>query len=258
MHMRLARTMTVAGAAGAVALAIGASAAPAAAAPAAPRVIYGNLYTTSQAGYRTGFGTGWRFRWAVTRVRVFACADEGALHGWEANGVVLGANSRRIQAEISVGCATMGAGAGVEYKLTRRGKRVKQGLLSLHPRAGERVQLSIYYDQGKGRIEFGAKLRRASVTRSIRIGRKADFLGAQIGSMFGKTDHKKFHPVRVGHFTDCHVTSYNVTRGTLLGPWPTNRVLATKGAKPTGFLIARPGRLRAGGAAFPVWQYGGN
>jgi hypothetical protein len=258
MYMRLARTMTVAGAAGAVALALAASAAPAAAAPAAPRVVFGNLYTTSQAGYRTGFGTGWRFRWVVTKVKVFACGDDAAMHGWEANGVVLGANTRRIQAGLSVGCATMGAGAGVQYKLVRRGKTVKEGLLSLSPRAGTWVELSIYYDQGMGRIQFGAKHRHGSVTRSIRIGRKADFLGAQVASMFGKTGRKRFHPIRVGHFIDTHVTSYNVTRGTLLGPWPTNRVLATRDAEPTGFLIARPTRLHGGGSAFAVWQVGGN
>jgi hypothetical protein len=250
--------MSAAGAAGSVALALGAGVAPAAGAPAAHRAAYGNIYTTSQAGYRTGFGTGWRFRWVITRVKVFGCGDGAAMHGWQANRVMLGANSRALQAGVSVGCATMGAGAPVTYSLTRRGETAKAGLLPVHPRAGQWVSLSVYYDQQAGEARFGASLRRGSVTRSVRIGKQASFLGAQAGSVFGRTGLHRVGPLVTGQFTDSHVTSYNVTRGTLMGPWPTNPVLATERAEPAGLLIARPSPLRADGAVFAVRQARGD
>ena len=230
----------------------------AATAPAAmsAKGLTGPIYTMDQAGYRAGFATGWRFRWITTTFPVLSCGDEAAQHGWTGNGAQLGANSGKWNAAIGAGCDS-GGGADVAYQITTNGVAGTPVLLSsVTPAAGDRLTVSIYYDRKAGALRFTATDRTTgdSVTRSVGASRFINYFGAEAGSQFGGTVSAPPTKVKTGAFSQCALTSYNVRRGTMLGPWPTSQVKATSDGTPGGDLIANAPVLFNRGANFGVWE----
>jgi hypothetical protein len=254
MHGRLFRpAVTAAAALTTLGLtAAGATAATGSAARKAP----GKIFAVNHAGYRAGFGTGWRFRWATTTFTIPDCSDPATAHGWTGNGLQIGANSSRWQASIGAGCGTATTGAAVDYVLLTDGHAVMPADIGLLPLAGHKVTLSVYYDRRHGTVRFvaGDDTSLDAVTRTVRVGTGANYYGAEVGSQFGGTISAPPTDVRTGAFSDSHLTSYSGRRGTMLSLWPTDQVIATVGGAPDGDLIANAPALWNGGRNFSVWE----
>ena len=240
--------------------ALGVTAAAAPAAPGRPAAraegLAGPVFTPDRAGYRAGFGTGWRFRWISTTFTVPDCAAESARHGWSDNGVALGPNGQ-TGARLKVECASDSAGASVDYQLTAGGIPGPEVPVPIRPPAGHSVTTSIYYDQAQGMLRFtvadGTTGR--SLDRAVGVGPGIDYLGAGAGSFF---DPRAVTPpaadVRTGAFSSTHLTSYDMTRGSLLGPWPTGQLIATTTGTAGGDVIANAPALWDSGENFGVWE----
>jgi hypothetical protein len=216
----------------------------------------GPIYTMEAAGYRAGFATGWRFRWITATFPVLSCGDEAAQHGWSGNGAELGANSGKWNAAIGAGCDS-GGGADVGYQITSNGTTGPEvPLTSITPAAGHRLTVSIYYDRKAGALRFTATDRTTgdSIARAVSVSRFINYYGAEAGSQFAGTVSAPPTKVKTGAFSECALTSYNVRRGTMLGPWPTSQVKATDDGTPGGNLIANAPVLFNGGASFGVWE----
>ena len=235
-------------------MAAGASAAPAHPAARA-NGLAGPVYTPDRAGYRAGFGSSWRFRWITSTFSVPGCADVSARHGWTDNGVALGPNGQtgaRLKGE---GAAA--AGAGVDYQLTAGGTPGPEVPLPIAPHAGHSVTTSIYYDQAQGMLRFTVTddTTGDSMVRAVGVGTGRDYLGAGAGSFF---DPRAVTPppadVRTGAFSGTHLTSYDGTRGSLLGPWPIGHLIATTTGTADGDVIADAPALWNSGENFGVWE----
>jgi hypothetical protein len=258
MHGCISRALLTTAAAAAAATAPGLTTTAASAAAAVPaRGLTQPIFTTQQAGYRAGFATGWRFRWITTTFTVPACsADFG--HGWTGNGAELGASSATVNAQIGGGCdpGGMTPGATFAFVVTRNGTVTGPVQLPTMPAAGDSVTVSIFYDQVKGVLKFTLADNTSGDTdvRNVTVGTGVDYFGAEAGSQFAGTVTPPAADFRTGAFSGTNLTSYNVRRGTLLGPWPTSQVIATSTGTPAGTLIASAPVLFNGGASFGVWQ----
>lgn len=240
--------------------ALGAPAAGAAAAPARPAAraagLAGPVFTADRAGYRAGFGTGWRFRWISSTFTVPDCAGESASHGWTDNGVALGPNGE-TGARLKVECATDRTGAGVDYQLTAGGIPGPEVPVPIRPPVAHSVTTSIYYDQAQGMLRFTVSDDTAgnSLVRAVGVGTGLDYLGAGAGSFFApRAVTPPAADVRTGAFSSTHLTAYDMTRGSLLGPWPTGQLIATTTGTASGDVIANAPALWNGGENFGVWE----
>ena len=249
-----------AAAAGTALTALAGTAAGASAAAAHPAAgakgLTGPICTTDRAGYRAGFATGRRFRWVTTTFTVPNCADASASHGWTDNGAALGATGQ-TGARVKAGCASDGTGASVAYQLTTGGTPGAGVTLPITPNAAHSVTASIYHDRAPGVLRFTVTDNTTgdSLVRAVGVGTGIDYLGAGAGSFFDPgavtappTD------VRTGAFSGTHLTSCNVTRGTLLGPWPTSQIIATISGSADGKVVANAPVLFNGGQNFGVWE----
>ena len=250
----------LAAAAALAALGVTAAGAAAAAAPARPAARAQGLappvFTADRAGYRAGFGTSWRFRWVASTFTVPDCASQPASHGWTDNGVALGPNGQ-TGARLKVECADHGTGAGVDYQLTAGGTPGREVPVPIRLPAGHSVTTGIYYDQAQGLLRFTVTddTTGNSRVRAVGVGTGLDYFGAGIGSFF---DPRAVTPppadVRTGAFSSTHLTAYDMTRGSMLGPWPASQLAATITGTAGGDVIANAPALWNGGENFGVWE----
>jgi hypothetical protein len=255
MHSYASRTLPALAATSAAAtvLALAAPGASAAAAT-ARRSRTGPIYTQTEAGYRAGFATGYRFRSVSTTFRVPSCSDPAVGFGWRGNGVELGANSSQWRAELGVGCDS-GSGAAVDYILMVGGHPLLPVPLSLLPGTGDKVTLNVYYNRAAGKVRFAAgdDTRLDAVVRTVSVGTHAQYYGAEIGSQFASVSTPPVN-FRTTVFSGCGLTTYRGRRGSLLGPWPTSQVIATTTGQADGDVIANAPFLWNRGRNFSVWE----
>ena len=126
------------------------------------------------------------------------------------------------------------------------------GTFRIGPGIGDRLTLSIYYDQ-HGHDYFTASDTTQHITRTIRLttGSVVYNHGFVIGG--GWLDYPPQADTRLLQFTGSHVTTYTGDRGTLTGPWATWKYIATTTGTAAGTVIASPSGLSNGGANFGVW-----
>jgi hypothetical protein len=247
MRRRISHALAAVAAAG-VALASVGFAGVANAAVRAPRPMGPPVYNRDVAGYWISGGH-W-FRFLSTTVVV----PPRTLHGWSAGYAGIALQHAKPTAWPGAGI-TVGADGGkgsvtwYAYPRPRRGV----GTFTVSPRAGDRLTISIYYDQ-HGHDFLTASDQTTGVKQTIRVRVGAVIYDlARLGGGTASTVSAPPAGLLMWAFTDSRLATYSGQRGTLLGPWTTRKVVATAtglaGAKPK----TSPSEPWNNGQNFGVW-----
>ena len=213
-----------------------AGAATVASRPAGPAV-----YSDQHAGYRAA---GRWFRYVATTVTVLP----RTLPYLNSGSAFIGLNGR-YAAWINV---DPGGGAdSVGYAATNVGT----GPFRLAPRVGDRLAISIYYDQrGHDFFTVTDLTRPATQTVMLYVGQ----LIYSAASLWVQTDRVlSVSPppadTRLWQFTGSRLTTYRGDHGTVTGPWTTSKMITTTTGTASGTVIVSPSGLSNGGRDFTAW-----
>ena len=211
------------------------------AATAAPRVTGPAIYSDQLAGYQAA---GRWFRYVATTVTV----PPRTLPYPNSGSALIGLNGR-YAAWINV---DPGGGAdSVGYA----GTNVGTGPFRLAPRVGDRLAISIYYDQrGHDYLTVTDLTRPATQTVMLYVGR----LTYPAAGLWVRTDRVlSVGPppadTRLWQFTGSRLTTYRGDHGTITGPWTTSKMITTTTGTASGTVIVSPSGLSDGGQDFGVW-----
>jgi hypothetical protein len=224
MHMRMTKAWLVNAAAGITIASAGlASALPAAASPVRPARLAAitTVIDTNFAGYLTGGS--WRFRYIAADVPMAGCrsaANQNAVAG-----IALKSNLFSEIAHIDLRCG--GGHGSVMFGTAPKA----EGHFQLSPSVGDVLRVSIFRNVAACRDEFIAINTRTSNTKKVTVRTPCQLVyrhaqpGATLTSISGTWSPPAAN-VRLWEFRNVAITSYNGTRGTLCGPWPTEKHLA--------------------------------
>ena len=125
--------------------------------------------------------------------------------------------------------------------------------LRLSPGVGDRLAVSIYYDQ-KGHVSFTAADYTQGITRTVRktVGRVI-YDRAWLAGTVVETVNPPQADTRLWQFTRSRLTTYRGDHGTLTGPWTTRKYVASTGFSSKMTVVASPSGLWNGRANFGVW-----
>jgi ribosomal protein L21E len=129
------------------------------------------------------------------------------------------------------------------------------GNFLVSPRVGDRLAISIYYDQ-RGHDYFTATDLTQHTTQTVRLaagGINPVFDSARLSAVVGGTVPPPAADTRLWQFTGSHLTTYGGARGTVIGPWQTSTLIRTSDGTPAGTVVASPSGLSNGGQDFGVW-----
>ena len=199
------------------------------------------VYSDQHAGYQAA---GRWFRYVATTVTV----PPRTLSYLDSGSAFIGLNGR-YAAWINV---DPGGGAdSVGYAATNVGT----GPFRLAPRVGDRLAISIYYDQ-RGHIFFTVTdlTRPVTQTMVVYVGR----LIYSAASLWVQTDRVlSVVPPAVGtrmwQFTGSRLTTYSGDHGTITGPWTTSKMITTTTGTASGTVIVSPSGLSSNGQNFAAW-----
>jgi hypothetical protein len=191
-------------------------------------------YTTGFAGYDDGIGP---FRFVSTTVTVPTAQTPPGNGGTALVGLLHnGGATPRPYAEITV---KPGGGAGsIGYASNNAA-----GAFNLNPAPGDRVRVSVFYDQ-KGHNVLTAADTTRGTTQTVTIAALAyagsmPLNSAVVDAMF---DNSTVVPppadAQIWQFTGSVVTTYRGDRGTILGPWTTSRLIDTTDGTRAGAVVA--------------------
>ena len=146
--------------------------------------------------------------------------------------------------------ASPGGGAGsVTYLAYASG----EGVLAVSPHVGDRLALSIYYDQ-HGHDYFTATDITQRTTRTVRVNVGTVVYDlARLGASPASSTAPPAADIQLWQFTGSHVTTYSGDHRTILGPWTTSEVSMTSTGTASGTIVASPSPLRDSGQSFGVW-----
>jgi hypothetical protein len=142
--------------------------------------------------------------------------------------------SPRPYADISV---TPGGGAGsIGYASNNAA-----GAFKLNPAPGDRVAVSVFYDQ-KGHYFLTAADTTRGTTQTVTIATPyADWMSLNSAEVVAVFDNSTVVPppadAQIWQFTGSVVTTYRGDRGTILGPW-TSRLIDTTDGTRAGAVVA--------------------
>jgi hypothetical protein len=137
-----------------------------------------------------------------------------------------------------------------------------RGVFRLNPAPGDRVRVSIYYDQ-KGHYFFSATDSTRRTTQTIKVA--APYAGsmplnsAQVLAMFRNSAViPPLADTQIWQFTANTITTYRGDRATISGPWATSRWIDTTDGTHAGAVVADASVLSKGepwttGRDFNVW-----
>jgi hypothetical protein len=128
------------------------------------------------------------------------------------------------------------------------------GELTVLPRPGDQLAISMYYDQ-RGHDYFTATDITQHVTRTVRV--NVGNVVYDHGVVIDPGGWILWPPqadTQMLNFTGGKVTTYRGDQGTLTGPWTTRQSIATTTGTAAGTVIASPSALSGGGANFGIWQ----
>ena len=199
------------------------------------------VYSDQHAGYQAA---GRWFRYVATTVTV----PPRTLSYLNSGSAFIGLNGR-YAAWINV---DPGGGAdSVGYAATNVGT----GPFRLAPRVGDRLAISIYYDQ-RGHIFFTVTdlTRPATQTMVLYVGR----LIYSAASLWVQTDGvlsvvPPAADTRLWQFTRSRLTTYSGHHGTIAGPWTTSKMITTTTGTASGTVIVSPSGLSSNGQNFAAW-----
>jgi hypothetical protein len=129
------------------------------------------------------------------------------------------------------------------------------GNFLVSPRVGDRLVISIYYDQ-RGRDYFTATDLTQHTTQTVRLeagGINPVFDWARLSAVVGGTVPQPAADTRLWQFTGSHLTTYDGVHGTITGPWQTSTLIRTSDGTSTSTVVASPSGLSNGGQDFGVW-----
>jgi hypothetical protein len=199
------------------------------------------VYSDQHAGYQAA---GRWFRYVATTVTV----PPRTLSYLNSGSAFIGLNGR-YAAWINV---DPGGGAdSVGYAATNVGT----GPFRLAPRVGDRLAISIYYDQ-RGHIFFTVTdlTRPATQTMVLYVGR----LIYSAARLWVQTDRvlsvvPPAAGTRLWQFTGSRLTTYSGDHGTITGPWTTSKMITTTTGTVSGTVIVSPSGLSSNGQNFAAW-----
>lgn len=202
-------------------------------------------YNQGWAGFTTGGGP--RFRYVSTTVII----PPRTIHGAAAGAAFIALqHAKPTGLPEAMMFASPGGGAGSVTYLATGG-----GVLAVSPHVGDRLALSIYYDQ-HGHDYFTATdiTRRTSQTVRVNVGTVVYDL-ARLGAGVGPASSTAppAADIQLWQFAGSHITTYSGDHGTILGPWTTSKVSMTSTGTAPGTIVASPSPLRDKGQSFGVW-----
>ncbi len=250
MGRHLMRTYCgIASAGAAVALAALGITTAAAAVTAAPPSLGSPAYNHGWAGYTTGGGR-W-FRYVSTTVTIPPRTIHGAAVG---SAFIALQHARPTGLPEAMMSASSGGGAGsVTYTAYASG----EGALAVSPHVGDRVALSIYYDQ-HGHDYFTATDITQRTTRTVRANDGTVIYDlVRLGGGPASNASPPAADIGLWQFDGSHVTTYRGDHGTVLGPWTTSEVSVTSTGTATGTAagatVMSASVLSNSGQNFGVW-----
>jgi hypothetical protein len=132
---------------------------------------------------------------------------------------------------------------------------VGTGPFELAPRVGDRLAISIYYDQ-RLQIYFTVTdlTRPATQTAVLSVGRQT----YSAAGLWVRTDRvlsvrPPVADTRLWQFTGSRLTTYSGHHGTITGPWTTSKMITTTTGTASGTVIVSPSGLSNGGRDFTAW-----
>ena len=199
-------------------------------------------YNRGWVGYAAGGGR-W-FRYVSTTLTIPPRTIHGAVDG---SAFIALQHARPTGLPEAMMSASPGGGAGSVTYLATGG-----GVLAVSPHVGDRLALSIYYDQ-HGQDYFTATdiTRRTSQTVRVNVGTVVYDL-ARLGASPASSTAPPAADIQLWQFAGSHVTTYSGDRGTILGPWTTSEVSMTSTGTGSGTVVASPSPLRDNGQSFGV------
>jgi hypothetical protein len=212
----------------------------AAAATVASRATRPAVYSDQLAGYQAA---GRWFRYVATTVTV----PPRTLPHVNSGSAFIGLNGR-YPAWINVDPG--GGPDSVGYE----GFNVGTGPFGLAPRVGDRLAISIYYDQ-HGYDYFTAADLTQHTTQTVRQaagGINPVFVWASLYAVAGGTVPPPAADTLLWQFTGSHLTTYDGVHGAVIGPWQTTMLIKTSDGTPAGAVLASPSRLSNGSHDFGV------
>jgi hypothetical protein len=211
------------------------------AAAAASRAVGPAVYSDQHAGYQAA---GRWFRYVATTVTV----PPRTLSYLNSGSAFIGLNGRYaawINVDPGGGADSVGDAA----------TNVGTGPFPLAPRVGDRLAISIYYDQ-RGHIFFTVTdlTRPATQTMSLYVGG----LIYSAARLWVQTDRvmsvvPPAASIRLWQFTGCRLTTYSGDHGTITGPWTTSKMITTTTGTASGTVIVNPSGLSSNGQNFAAW-----
>lgn len=130
----------------------------------------------------------------------------------------------------------------------------QSGTIAVEPSVGDRVTISIYHDRHALKDSFTATDLSTGVSSTVVkpvsqawVWTMARVMGGGPTSRSARTD------TRLWSFKNTRLTSYNGTRGTLLGRWPSYRAIGTSTGTSTGTVVLRPTYPWNNARNFGVW-----
>lgn len=250
MHTRITRSVLAVAAAAATVAGLALSGVAAASASVGT-ASFTTRYDTAFAGYITGGS--FKFRFVDTNIPVPACqsaADNNAVAT-----IALTSNVAGEVAHIDMACN------GGHDSVTFGTQTHAEGAFRLSPSVGDVVRISVFRNAAACSDEFTATNTRTGRTQMVSIGTPCNViyrhavLGATLVDPSGVVPPAS--KVRLWVFRDSDVTSTNPTvHGTICGPWPADREIATTTGTISGTVLLFPTLPSNNCHNFGVWLNG--
>ena len=127
------------------------------------------------------------------------------------------------------------------------------GTFRISPRIGDRLTLSIYYDQhGHDYLTVTDITRHTTQTVRTNVP-KMTYLHARLFAWVYNDVTPPLADTPLWQFTNSRVTTYSGDHGTIVGPWTTSKTIVSTASTASGTVIASPSGLSNGGQDFTAW-----
>jgi hypothetical protein len=196
-------------------------------------------YSKGSAGYMMT-GGGWRFRYLATTLTVPAAGTRATRAS-----VTLWDDADALYLWVMAG----GGPGSIQYMWSWETQSTP---LAVTPNVGDRVTVSIYYDQ-QARHSTVAAVDHTQGTSAMQVtGGHRGFAWAQV-SAGGPAWSLASSKTRLWASQDTRLTSFNGTHGAIFGPWGTYRIVGTRGGTSSGTVVLWPSYPWNNGHNFGIW-----
>ena len=204
-------------------------------------------YTQAFAGY---VASGGPFRFIATTLTMPARQAPAAGH--ERVMVSLGNNggTNIRPPEADIGMLPGGGPGSINY-----GGNTVAGAFTISPNVGDRLTVSIYYDQHGHYFSTAADLTQHTTQTVTTTAFYANQMPLNRARVLDFLDTVVPPPAdaQLWAFTGTRVTTYGGTRGSILGPWAASQTIDTTDGTAAGAVVMSPSALSNGGQNFGVW-----